>query len=104
MPRFFIPAAQIKQSRAALTGAEFHHLSHVLRLTVGDRLTLCDEHGRDHHGTIISLSATTAEISLTASSVSETPVFFLTLAQGVLKGQKMDLVIEKATELGVQRI
>ncbi|MBI3798752.1 MAG: 16S rRNA (uracil(1498)-N(3))-methyltransferase [Deltaproteobacteria bacterium] len=104
MPRFFIPAAQIKQSHAALTGAEFHHLSHVLRLTVGDSLTLCDEHGRDHHGTILSLSATKAEIFLTASSLPEAPVFFLTLAQGVLKGQKMDLVIEKATEIGVQRI
>jgi 16S rRNA (uracil1498-N3)-methyltransferase len=104
MSRFFIPAAQIKQSHAALTGAEFHHLSHVLRLTVGDSLTLCDEHGRDHHGIIISLSATKAEISLTASSLSDAPVFFLTLAQGVLKGQKMDLVIEKATEIGVQRI
>jgi 16S rRNA (uracil1498-N3)-methyltransferase len=104
MPRFFIPAAQITESYAILTGAEFHHLSHVLRLTVGDSLTLCDEHGKDHHGTIISLSATKAEVSLTASVLPVSPSFFLTLALGVLKGQKMDLVVEKATEIGVQRI
>ncbi len=104
MPRFFLPAAQIHGSQVLLTGAEFHHLRHVVRLNVGDSLTLCDEHGREHHGTIISLSPTSAEISLTASSLSDSGVFSLTLAQGVLKGQKMDLVIEKATEIGVQRI
>src|SRR5262249_37761925 len=104
MPRFFVPAAQINQSRAVLTGPEFHHLRHVLRLNIGDSLTLRDEHGREHRGTITSLSPCNAEISLTASSLSDTGGFSLTLAQGVLKGQKMDLVVEKATELGVQRI
>jgi 16S rRNA (uracil1498-N3)-methyltransferase len=104
MSRFFVPAAQINQSRAVLTGPEFHHLRHVLRLNLGDSLTLCDEHGREHRGTITSLSPTNAEISLTASSLSDAGGFSLTLAQGVLKGQKMDLVVEKATELGVQCI
>ncbi len=104
MPRFFLPAVQIHGSQALLTGAEFHHLRHVVRLNVGDSLTLGDEYGREHHGTIISLSPTSAEIVLTASSRSDSGVFSLTLAQGVLKGHKMDLVIEKATEIGVQRI
>jgi len=104
MPRFFVPAAHINQSRAALTGPEFHHLRHVLRLNVGDSLTLYDEHGGEHRGTVLSLSSTSAEISLTASSPLHPAAFALTLAQGVLKGQKTDLVIEKATEIGVQRI
>src|SRR2546430_16278606 len=62
MPRFFVSATQINQSHAALTGSEFHHLRHVLRLDVGDSLTLYDEHGREHQGTIISLSSTSAEV------------------------------------------
>lgn len=104
MPRFFLSAAQIQGSHVLLTGAEFHHLRHVLRLSAGDSLTLYDEHGREHRGTIISLSPTSAKISLTASSLSDSEAFSLTLAPGVLKGQKTDLVIEKATEIGVQRI
>ena len=104
MPRFFVSATQINQAHAALTGSEFHHLRHVLRLDVGDSLTLYDEHGREHQGTIISLSSTSAEVSLTASSLPPAAAFSLTLAQGVLKGQKTDLVVEKATEIGVQRI
>jgi len=104
MPRFFVSAGQINQSHAVLAGPEFHHLRHVLRLNIGDSLTLCDEHGREHRGTIISLSPTNAEISLTASSRSDAGGFSLTLAQGLLKGRKMDLVVEKTTELGVQRV
>jgi 16S rRNA (uracil1498-N3)-methyltransferase len=104
MPRFFVPAAQITQSCTILTGPEFHHLRHVLRLKRGARVTLYDEQGREYEGTITHLSAASAEITITASAVSVPETFSLTLAQGVLKGQKMDLVIEKATELGVNRL
>lgn len=103
MPRFFLPATQINQSRALVTGPEFHHLHHVLRLTTGDRVTLCDDKGGEYQGRITHCSAASAEIALTPISVSVSG-FSLTLAQGVLKGPRMDLIIEKATELGVHRI
>jgi len=103
-PRFFLPSTEIHGSQTVLTGSEFHHLRHVLRLNVGDSLMLCDEHGVEHRGIITHCSATTVEIQVTASVPSDAPLFSLTLAQGLLKGQKMDLVIEKATEIGVQRI
>jgi len=104
MARFFLPTAQMHGSRAVLTGAEFHHLRHVLRLRAGDTITLCDESGGEHRGTVVRLSAASAEVALTASSAPGPPPFSLTLAQGVLKGRQMDLVVEKATELGVNRI
>jgi 16S rRNA (uracil1498-N3)-methyltransferase len=104
MPRFFVPAAQIVQSRTVLSGPEFHHLRHVLRFNVGDSIMLCDEQGREYQGAISSLSATTAEITITATPITSRNRFVLTLAQGLLKGQKMDFVIEKATELGVAQI
>jgi 16S rRNA (uracil1498-N3)-methyltransferase len=104
MRRFFLPAAQIQQHRAILTGAEFHHLRHVLRLRTGDRLILYDERGGEHRGTISRLSPTSAEITITASSVAVSDGFSLVLAPGLLKGHKIDLVIEKATELGVSGI
>lgn len=104
MPRFFLPSAQIHGARVFLSGREFHHLRHVLRLGIGDTVTLCDEQGREHPGTILLLSPTRAEICLVVSSHPAPGKFALTLAQGVLKGPKMDLLIEKATEIGVQHI
>jgi 16S rRNA (uracil1498-N3)-methyltransferase len=104
MPRFFLPAVQIQNNRAVLTGPEFHHLRHVLRLTTGRNITVYDEYGTEYQGSIVGLSATCAEIVLAASSRASPDSRPLTLAQGLLKGPKMDLVIEKATELGVRTI
>ena len=103
MRRFFLPASQIDETRAVISGAELHHLRHVLRLQLGDSIAICDEHGNEHQGVIIHLSSTRAEICITGMR-APLPRFPLTLAQGVLKGQKMDFVVEKATELGVNRI
>ena len=104
MRRFFIRSAHIQNSQAVLSGPEFHHLHHVLRLQTGDRVILRDEHSTEYHGTITQFSSDTAVISLTTSTALPHSSFSLTLALGLLKGQKMDLVIEKATELGVQTI
>lgn len=104
MRRFFIPAANIAQDQATLRGAEFHHLRHVLRLAVGAPVTLKDDLGREHCGIITQLSSSEATIALTATRERTDTGLSLTLAQGILKGAKMDFVIEKAAELGVQRI
>ncbi len=104
MRRFFIPAAHISQSQALLSGAEFHHLRHVLRLRIGDAVALKDDLGREHEGVITYLSSSEATISITTTTTALASRFSLILAQGLLKGQKMDVLIEKATELGVQRL
>lgn len=107
MRRFFIRSADIHNSQAVLSGPEFHHLHHVLRLHTGDSVILRDEDGREHQGTIDQLSSDTAKIhlmSVTTSTTLPSSFFSLTLALGLLKGRKMDLVVEKATELGVHTI
>ena len=104
MRRFFISSQTIVQDRAQLSGAEFHHLRHVLRLDCGARVTLYDESGATYHGEIIDITPTYAEVGISQQRPPETDAFPLTLAQGMLKGRKMDLVIEKATELGVRTI
>ncbi len=104
MRRFFISSQAITQDRARLSGAEFHHLRHVLRLDRGTRVSLYDERGTTYHGEILHIAPTYAEVGLTQHLPPETRAFHLTLAQGLLKGRKMNLVIEKATELGVHTI
>lgn len=104
MRRFFISSQAITQDRARLSGSEFHHLRHVLRLDSGARVTLYDERGVTYQGEILHVAPEYAEVALTQHVPPTTPSFHLTLAQSLLKGHKMDLVIEKATELGVHAI
>jgi 16S rRNA (uracil1498-N3)-methyltransferase len=104
MRRFFVAATHLSESHAVVSGPEFHHLRRVLRLTIGDHVTLRDDLNREYSGVIMSLSSSEARIAITASKELSSERCPLLLAQGLLKGQKMDLVIEKATELGVHCI
>lgn len=103
--RFYIPKENIHSGRATLAGAELEHMRKVLRLGPGDAVTLFDDEGFEHEATIASYSAGAAEIAITKSSrpARESPLA-VTLAQALGKGDKLDLVVEKATELGVAAI
>ena len=102
MPRFFVPQRDVTDGKARLQGGEFRHLQRVLRLREGDTVTLFDDAGIEHQGVIVSLSPRVATVRITASAAParESPLA-VTLYQGVPKGRKMDLIVEKATELGV---
>ena len=104
MRRFFVSTSQIHHSLAFISGDEFHHLRRVLRLRIGDEVTICDDHGQEHYGTVVTLSPTWAEVTIRHTQLVQTSRVPLTLGLGMLKGQKMDLVIEKVTELGVDRV
>ena len=105
MARFFVPQRDVADGKARLQGSEFRHLQRVLRLREGDDVTLFDDAGVEHEGVIVSLSPRVATVRITASAASarESPLA-VTLYQGVPKGRKMDLIVEKATELGVTAI
>ncbi len=104
MRRFFIHSSTIHACRAVLSGQEYHHLRHVLRLKIGDQLALCDERGNEYRGTLADFSAHTATLTLRVVAGGPPVSFALTLAVGLLKNPRIDLVIEKVTELGVQTI
>jgi len=105
MARFFIRREKIRGASAALTGPELDHLRRVLRLTVGDAVTLFDDRGWEHEAVIRDLHAERGDLEISRSyeAGKESPLQ-LTLALGVTKGEKMDFVVEKATELGVAAI
>ena len=102
MARFFLPARQIEDHRATITGVELNHLRRVLRLRPQDRVVLFDDAGCEHEGIIRSLSEDRGEIEIIRSyQVNNESLLKTTLALGLTKGEKMDWVVEKATELGV---
>ncbi len=105
MPRFFLPRKSIHDTKGVVTGPELEHLRRVLRLRPGDRVTLFDDEGWEHDGFIRSFTHGSAEIEIAKSCrpKRESPLNMY-LAQALGKGDKMDFIVEKATELGVRSI
>ncbi len=105
MPRFFLEAAQFRGSQAVITGGDARHIARVLRMGIGDGLTLCDGAGMDYAGVIrqVEKDRLLVEIVDKHPSMSE-PQLRVTLFQGLPKASKMDTVIEKCTELGVSQV
>ena len=105
MPRFFVPKKNIQDKKGTVTGQELEHLRKVLRLRPGERVTLFDDEGWEHTGIIQSYTASAGEIEILKSyQPGRESLLDITLAQALGKGEKMDLVVEKATELGVRTI
>ena len=105
MARFFVPKKNLRETRGLIDGQEFRHLKKVLRLGPGDLITVFDDSGWEHDAVIRKLSAEQGEIEILRSYEAgrESPLQ-MTLGVALTKGEKMDFVVEKATELGVQKI
>lgn len=105
MPKFFIEKNSVSNGRVQITGGDAAHMAKVLRLSVGDRVVLCDGEGTDFDAAITACSTSLVELAVTGSRpcLAE-PALGVTLFQGLPKQGKMDYIIEKCTELGVARI
>lgn len=103
MARFFLPRERIQDQRGTIMGEELAHLRKVLRLAPGDQVTVFDDTGWEHEAVVRSFSSDRGDIDILRSFRPERESSLqTTLALGLTKGEKMDLVVEKATELGVQ--
>jgi 16S rRNA (uracil1498-N3)-methyltransferase len=81
------------------------HVARVLRLVPGDALTLFNGDGCDYPASIVMVGKREVVVRIEArQTLSNESPLPLTLAQGVARGEKMDLIVQKATELGVVRI
>ena len=105
MPVYFISSRDIRESNIIIQDPLFTHLHKSLRIHEGDGLVLGDEQRCRHHVHIsrIEKHQMVAEIQETqiGPALEEPPII---LGQSVLKGEKMNWVIQKATELGVATI
>lgn len=103
MPRFFIDPALIRGDRVTIGGSEAHHMNHVLRLGPGDIITLLDGRGNLFQGRIETIRDGQVQCQLLhREPAGAEPPLDVVLVQGLAKGERMDLVIQKGTELGVR--
>lgn len=104
MRRIFVPF-RLNTKRVQLKGEIAHRLLKVLRLKIGDRVVLFDPKGSEWVAEVEASEPEIVWMQLIEPSFSERehPVS-LWLYQGIPKGEKMDFIVQKATELGVHRI
>jgi 16S rRNA (uracil1498-N3)-methyltransferase len=100
--RFYLPP-HLWQT-AQLDEAEAHHAQRVLRLQPGATITVFDGEGREASAVIEAFHKKNAPLRLGASQQTPRPTVEITLAQAIPKGRNMDLIIQKAVELGASRI
>ncbi|MGE5301386.1 MAG: 16S rRNA (uracil(1498)-N(3))-methyltransferase [Acidobacteriota bacterium] len=105
MPRIFLPSVEVHDGPLSIKGEKAKYLSAVLRCRPGDRLLIYDGHGNAYSSKIAGVAAREVLVELIEKMDLDTDSpLHITLLQGLLKGEKMDLVVQKATELGVQEI
>lgn len=104
MPRFYIPPFAWNPDRLALDSAEGHHAVDVLRMKVGDRATVFNGEGGEAEVEIVKAGKQGVELRRLTLQKSAPLACRITLAQAVPKGKNMDLILEKAAELGASEI
>lgn len=101
MPRFFTEPSNIDGSGIRITGSDVNHIKNVLRMRIGQEISVSDGAGHDYFGKIRSIDRDCVMIDIENSwdSYVELPAK-ITLFQGLPKADKMELIIQKAVELG----
>ena len=91
--------------RITLPETAGHHVARVLRLAAGDALTVFDGRGGEYRATLVRVSRAAVEVDVGAHDpVDRESALAVELGQGICKGDRMDLVVQKATELGARII
>lgn len=102
MQKFIIPEINSVPSKGKILGQDAKHISKVLRLGTGDSINITNGKGKDFSAQIAAISQGKIELDILqeVSSISEPPID-ITLCSGMLKDNKMDLVIKHVTQLGI---
>jgi len=100
MIRLLLPGAS--EGPAPLSGERFHYVTRVLRLREGDSLEVFDGKSRRFDAKVTSLTESEGVVTL-ANGRDEPALRAITIVQGLPKGDKLELVLQKGTELGAAR-
>lgn len=105
MANFFVSKDAITEATARIDGEEARHIAQVLRMKVGDAVTLCDGEGMCYDATLCAFDKTTVTADIVRAYPSEAePHVQVTLYQAIPKSDKLEWIVQKVTELGAVRI
>ena len=105
MPRFFVDKEYIKEEKIIISGSDAHHIARSLRMAEGDAVTVSDGEGMEYECRLSRIRDEECECEILEKSPSEreSPIY-ITLFMAYPKGDKLEVVIQKAVELGAGRI
>ncbi|MCL6520564.1 MAG: 16S rRNA (uracil(1498)-N(3))-methyltransferase [Armatimonadetes bacterium] len=102
MHRFYVPTQQFFDNQAWLSGSQHRQIRNVLRLRIGDLIALFDGSGREFIARIQKIEKDRVLVEILESRIPNTePSIRLTLGLSLLKGERMDIALQKCTEIGV---
>lgn len=105
MPKFFVSNKQVKNNKIEVVGIDVNHITNVLRLDINDEIIICNKETGDNYLTKITEKDKEKLIcEVLEKMVSEESNVEITIFQGLPKADKMELIIQKCTELGVKKI
>ena len=105
MPKYFVTPDAVSENSIVIEGEDAKHIGTVLRARVGEKLTVCDGYNRDYECTIEEIGKNRVLLTIESASECDTePELKITLFQALPKSGKMEYIIQKCTELGVNKI
>ncbi len=105
MPKFFVSPDKIVDNKIIIDTDDVLHIKRVLRLSIGDKIIVCDSAGTDYTATISMIADKHIECNVINSVKNDTESNIkVTLYQALPKASKMEFIIQKTTELGIVRV
>lgn len=104
MQRYFVPPQQMDENNCFIEGQDVHHITRVMRFQAGDELICCNGVGRSVQAIIKEITKDRVDCDILCELDQDRELsIFVTIAQGLPKGDKLEWVIQKGTELGASR-
>ncbi len=105
MHRFFVNEDQINNNQVFITGIDVNHIKNVLRMKIDDKIVISNGQGREFYCIINKIDNSIVVASIVKEDIMNTELGArIYLFQGLPKSDKMELIIQKAVELGVYEI
>lgn len=105
MSRFFAPKENVKGDQIYIDGQDARHIVNVMRLSPNDKVVVFDGTGKEYVGFIKEIKPKRVLVEIVETRIpKKEKLTSVTLAQAIPKKNKMDYIVEKATELGVDSI
>ena len=105
MYQFFVEDEQIANDLVIIEGSDVNHIRNVLRMKCGEKVRISSTSGRNFFGTIDRIAENVVEVCITEETALDTELpCRICLFQGLPKSDKMELIIQKAIELGAAEI
>ena len=104
MYQFFVEDEQIANDLVIIEGSDVNHIRNVLRMKCGEKVRISSTSGRNFFGTIDRIAENVVEVCIMEETALDTELpCRICLFQGLPKSDKMELIIQKAVELGATR-